>query len=264
MIYFLHIGYDGSNYRGWQYQPNVSSVQETIETILKKIFKRDMTVYGCGRTDAGVHASQYMLHIELPEQVDFDLKFRLNKNLPDDISVYDVLEMEDGKHARYDATSRTYDYYIHLHKDALLSNYSSYYELDNLNFEAMKKATDLLSKYDDFKAVCKQPHLYKHTICKVTHSKLYMDEIQQRLRFTITGDRFLRGMVRLTVAFILKVGTGKLTLEEFEHIIAEKIEVPEKESALPNGLYLSKVKYPYLDLKTQSAFSDILKVGLED
>jgi len=264
MIYFLHIGYDGSNYRGWQYQPNVPSVQETIEKILTRIFKKDMIAYGCGRTDAGVHASQYMLHIDVPQQVDFDLKFRLNKNLPDDISIFDVIEMEDGKHARYDVISRTYDYYIHLRKDALLSDYSSYYELENLDFNSMKKATAMLSKYSDFKAVCRQPHLYKHTNCKVTHSKLYVDEVAQRLRFTITADRFLRGMIRLIVTFLLKVGTGKLSLKEFERIMSERINVPEKEAALPNGLYLSKVTYPYLDLKTQSAFCDILKVGLGD
>ena len=128
MIYFLHIAYDGSQYRGWQYQPDVTSVQEVIEEKMKKIFKKNITVFGCGRTDAEVHASQYILHIELSEPLDFDLKFRLNKNLPDDISVYDVLPMQDDQHARYDAISRSYDYYIHLYKDPLLSKYSSYYD----------------------------------------------------------------------------------------------------------------------------------------
>jgi tRNA pseudouridine38-40 synthase len=261
MIYFLHIAYDGSPYRGWQYQPDVISVQEVIEEKMKKIFKKDITVYGCGRTDAEVHASQYMLHIELSAPLDFDLKFRLNKNLPDDIAVYDVLPMQDGQHARYDAISRSYDYYIHLYKDPLLSKYSSYYE-ESLDFEAMQKAAAILPLYGDFKAVCKQPHLYKHTRCKVTEAKLFIDEEQQRLRFTITADRFLRGMVRLTVAFLIKIGTGKMTFEEFEHILANQIEVPEKSSALPNGLYLSRVEYPYLKITPRTAFCGLLKVGL--
>lgn len=264
MIYFLHIAYDGSKYRGWQYQPNVPSVQEVFEDTLKRIFKTKIIVYGCGRTDAGVHASQYMLHIELPERVDFDLKFRLNKNLPDDIAIYDVLEMEEGQHARYDAISRAYDYYIHLYKDPLLSNYSSYYELEGLDFEAMKKAAAIFPLYNDFKAVCRKPHLYKHTLCKVTQAKLYVSEDQQRLRFTISADRFLRGMIRLSVAFLLKVGMRKMTVEEFEHILANQIEVPEKEAALPNGLYLSRVEYPYLKILPQTAFGNLLKVGLED
>jgi len=262
MIYFLHIGYDGSNYRGWQYQPDVTSVQETIEEKIERIFKTKITVYGCGRTDAEVHASQYFLHIELEKPLDFDLKFRLNKNLPDDIAVYDVIEMKDDQHARYDAISRTYDYYIHLYKDPILTKYSSYYELEKLDFKVMKQAASMLLNYNDFKAVCKQPHLYKHTRCKVTNSKLYVSENKQRIRFTITSDRFLRGMIRLTVAFLLKVGMGKMTLEEFEHIISNQIEVPEKESALPNGLYLSQVEYPYLKVASRTEFSQTLKTGL--
>jgi tRNA pseudouridine38-40 synthase len=262
MIYFLHIAYDGSNYRGWQYQPNVISVQQVLEEKLKRIFKRDIVVYGCGRTDAEVHASQYILHIDLDQPIDFDLKFRLNKNLPDDIAIYGVLKMEDGQHARYDAISRTYDYYIHLYKDPLLSKYSSYYPLENLNYETMHQAAGMLCSYGDFRAVCKQPQLYKHTRCKVSHAALYVDTHQQRLRFTITADRFLRGMVRLTVSFLLKVGTGKMTLEEFEYILANKIEVPEKQSALPNGLYLSRIEYPYLKITPKTAFFKVLKMGL--
>lgn len=264
MIYFLHISFDGSKYRGWQYQPNVPSVQAAIEEKLKRIFKKNIVVYGCGRTDACVHASQYILHIDLAERIDFDLKFRLNKNLPDDIAIYDVLEMEEGHHARYDAVSRTYDYFIHLYKDPILANYSSYYELDNLNFSAMQKAAAILPLYNDFKAICKQPHLYKHTLCKVSQAKLFVDTDQQRLRFTITANRFLRGMVRLCVSFLLKIGTGKMSVEEFEYILSNKLEVPDKDPAFPNGLYLSQVEYPYLKIAPQPSFCDYLKVGLED
>lgn len=264
MVYFLHIGYDGSNYRGWQWQPDRPSIQQTIEEKLKRIFKRDITVYGCGRTDAGVHASQYMLHIDLTEQFDFDLKFRLNKNLPDDIAVYEVLQMKKGQHTRYDAISRTYDYYIHLYKDPVLVKYSSYYELKDLNFDAMKKASALLPLYHDFRALCKRPDLYKHTRCSVTQAKLHVSADQQRLRFVITADRFLRGMVRLSVAFLLKIGTGKMSLDEFEHVLANKLEVPDKGPALPNGLYLSRIEYPYLNVTPRSDFSSFLKVGLNN
>ena len=97
MRYFLHIGYDGTNYSGWQSQADAPSVQQTIEEVLSQIFKKEIPIHGCGRTDSGVHASQYILHINLYEDFDFDLKFRMNKNLPDDISVFDVLEMKDGQ-----------------------------------------------------------------------------------------------------------------------------------------------------------------------
>ncbi|MDH5475448.1 MAG: tRNA pseudouridine(38-40) synthase TruA [Cyclobacteriaceae bacterium] len=264
MIYFLHISYEGTNYRGWQWQPNVPSVQKEMEDNLKAIFKMEVPVYGCGRTDAGVHASQFMLHIDLPNPIDFDLKFRLNKNLPSDISVHNVLKMEEGQHARYDATSRTYDYFIHLFEDSILHKYSSYYQLDELNIEVMKKATALLPLYNDYKNFCKQPDQYKHTLCNITEAKLYVDVNQQRLRFVFTSDRFLRGMIRLCVSRLLKVGTGKITIEEFELLLANKLEHVEKDSALPNGLYLSKIEYPYLKMEPPPNFCDLLKVGLEN
>ena len=263
MTYFLQFAFDGTRYHGWQFQPNVRSVQGTIEETLTHLFKSEIIVYGCGRTDAGVHASQYFLHIHLEEALNFDLKFRLNKNLPEDIAVLDILEMKEKQHARYDATSRTYDYFIHLNKNPILRRYSSFYELENLDFAAMQTATELFTKYDDFKAICKQPLLYKHTICKVTHAKLYVDEASGRLRFSITANRFLRGMVRFCVFFLLEVGQGKLSLAEFENILANKLDV-RKKSALPNGLHLSRVEYPYLKSTNTKSFLDFLKVGLEE
>ena len=223
-----------------------------------------MTAYGCGRTDAGVHASQYVIQIHLDTVPLFDLKFRLNKNLPDDIAVYDVIEVKDNQHARYDATSRTYDYFIHLYKDPFLTNYSSYYELGNLDYDAMMKAAKLFAKYNDFKAICKHPNFYDHTICEVTHAQLYVDEQNRRLRFTITANRFLRGMVRLCVYFLLQIGKKELTIQEFEHILSNKIDLENKIPALPNGLYLSKVEYSYLQLNQRADLCCFLKKGLEE
>ena len=267
MIYFLHIGYDGTNYRGWQYQKNVKSIQETIEVNLKKILKKEVVVFGCGRTDAGVHASQYVLHIDI-ESVDFDLKVRLNHNLPKDIVVYDVLKMEEGQHARFDANSRTYDYFIHLYDDPFLNRVSSQYNLDylggSLNYEVMQEAAELISQTRDFIGFCKQPDLYDNTDCVITEAKLYVNEQEQRLRFSITANRFLRGMIRLIVAYLLKVGSGEMTLSEFKLLIENKLDVADKSSAFPNGLYLSKVVYPYLKLNTKKDICSLLKVGLGD
>jgi len=264
MKYLLHIGYNGSGFSGWQRQANAPSVQETIEDKLRAITKEKVTVVGCGRTDAGVHASQYALHFTLPEPVDYDLKFRLNRHLPNEIVVYDVIELEKGQHTRFDAVSRTYDYFIHLYKDPSLHNCSSYYSLENLDFEAMKKAADILPLYKDYKAVCKQPNLYKHTLCNVTHAKLYVDSEHQRLRFTITANRFLRGMVRLIVSFLLKVGKGEMSLVEFEDVLKLQLEITDKIPAFPNGLYLSRIEYPYLELTQQKDICSLLKISLED
>ena len=188
--YFLHIGYDGTNYSGWQRQANAPSLQEVVEDKLEQIFKKRIDVWGCGRTDRGVHASQYVLHINVYEDFDFDLKFRLNKNLPKDIAVYDVIQMKDGQHARFDATSRTYDYFINFYKDPFLQKYCSEYEQEDLDFDAMHKAVTLFTKYNDFKSICKQADLYDNTICNVTNAQLYVSDDQQRVRFTITANRF--------------------------------------------------------------------------
>lgn len=263
MTYFFHIGFEGSRYQGWQFQPNIRTVQGTIEDTLKEVLKKEIRVEGCGRTDAGVHASQYILHIQLEQNFDFDLKFRLNKRLPDDIVVYDILEMKDQQHVRFDATSRTYDYFIHLEKNPFLRRYSSLYEFEDLDYEAMKKATALFMKYDDFKAICKQPLLYNHTRCKVTQAKFYVDKKQGRLRFTITANRFLRGMVRLCVYFLLEVGRGKMSVEEFEDRFANR-KSGFIRPAFPNGLFLSKIEYPYLNLENQSGIFRLLKIGLEE
>lgn len=263
MRYFFHIGYDGTHYGGWQWQVDVESVQGKIEEVLKNVFKKDIVVYGCGRTDSGVHASQYFFHIDIDEAIDFDFKFRMNKNLPDDISVWDILEMKDNQHARFDAISRTYDYFIHFNKDPILKKYSSYYDYKSLNTEAMRTAASLLMKYDDFRSICRQPDLHNHTICKVTYAHLYVDELNERMRFTITANRFLRGMVRLCVSFLLQIGRGQMSLEEFEFMLSNQIVRPVNRISHPNGLYLSKVEYPYLSIPSRTDLCYFLKTGLE-
>ena len=104
MRYFLHISYHGGNYRGWQSQGLGKSVQEVLEKNLSNIFKTPITCIGCGRTDAEVNASQYFLHFDLKQVIDFDLVFRLNKVLPDDISVFEIISLPDNRHARFDAS----------------------------------------------------------------------------------------------------------------------------------------------------------------
>ncbi|GAB5551402.1 MAG: tRNA pseudouridine(38-40) synthase TruA [Saprospiraceae bacterium] len=264
MRYFLHLGFDGNSYSGWQKQKNTrNTVQEVIEQTLFKLFKQAITVYGCGRTDAGVHASQYVIHINLEVAPTFDLKFRLNKNLPQDIAIFEIIEVKDSQHCRYDAVARTYDYFIHWKKDPALIRYSSFYEDLTLDFELMKKAAALILKTKDFKALCKQPNLYDNTLCQISNCELYIDQVQGRLRFTITSNRFLRGMIRFCVFFLLKVGSGEMTLAEFKEILNQEKELKQKQPALPNGLFLSGVEYPFLELKEAHHLIKMMKFGLE-
>jgi tRNA pseudouridine38-40 synthase len=264
MRFFIHLGFDGSNYSGWQKQRNTNNtVQEVVEQTLSKLFKQEMSVYGCGRTDAGVHASQYVAHVDVDVAPVFDLKFRLNKNLPDDIAVYDILEVADDQHSRYDATSRTYDYFIHWKKDPGIIRFSAQYDDLTLNFDLIRSAASLILNTKDFKPLCKQPDLYKNTLCQIGASEVFVNEEQGRLRFSITSNRFLRGMVRYCVFFLLKVGSGEVSIDEFEDILKQKKQVTQKEPALANGLFLSKVEYPFLELHDTHLLVNMLKTGLE-
>jgi len=264
MRYFIHLGYEGTNYSGWQRQTSTANtLQEIIEQTLSLIFKKEIKVWGCGRTDAGVHASQYVIHINLEEAPDFDLKFRLNKNLPDDIAIYEILEATDEQHCRYHAVARTYDYFLHWNKDPHLINYSSLYDDLKLDFDLMHKAVTMILKTEDFRPVCKQPDLYDNTLCKITNCQLFVNEEDGRLRFTITSNRFLRGMIRLCIFFLLKVGTGEISLVQFEKILNQEQELKQIQPALPNGLFLSKIEYPFLQLKDSNNFIKMLKQGLE-
>ena len=265
MRYFIHLGFDGSKYSGWQRQQSTTNtVQEIIEETLSKLFKKKVSIYGCGRTDAGVHASQYIIQVNLDETPLFDLKFRLNKNLPSSIAIFEIIEVTQDQHCRHDAIERTYDYFIHWNKDPALLNFSSFYDGLKLDFNLMKKAAALILNTKNFKAVCKQPDTYdNNTLCKISKSELFVNEQQGRLRFTITGNRFLRGMVRICVFFLLEVGTGNMTLEEFEDILNLKKDLKEKVPAFPNGLFLSKVEYPFLKLQDSHHLIKMLKIGLE-
>lgn len=265
MRYFLHIGYDGSNYKGWQKQKNTqNTVQEVIEKKVSQIFKKEMTIYGCGRTDSGVHASQYIMQINVDQAPDFDLKYRLNKNLPDNIAVFEIREVDDNHNCRYHAIARTYDYFVHWNKDPVLMRYSAFYEGIQLDYDLMNKATDLIRNTRDFRPVCKRPDVYDNTLCNVSECRIFVNEQEGRLRFTITSNRFLRGMVRLCVFFLLKVGTGALSLSDFEKILTQEIQSEEKQPAFPNGLFLSKVQYPFITFQDSHQLIKMLKLGLEE
>jgi tRNA pseudouridine38-40 synthase len=262
--YFVHIGYSGLAYGGWQRQPGVLNVQGTIEKALSDVFKYPVAIIGCGRTDAHVHASQFFFHMDLERSWDFDLLFRLNKMLPANIAVFDILPMEGLPHARFDAVLRCYDYFIHTYKNPFLSGLSSFYLLDQLNLEKMKEAVNLLPKYKDYRPFCTSPDKYEHTICNVMSAVLMADENGEKLRFRITANRFLSKMIRIIMGQLLKIGKGELSVDEFENYLIEKRTPTLITPAHPEGLYLSKVTYPSLNLKPRTAFSSIMQNLVDD
>lgn len=254
MRYFFHIAYQGKHYNGWQKQPGILSVQDVIEKALQQIFKTIIPIIGCGRTDAHVHASQFFFHADIEQDFDFDLLYRLNKALPQNIAIFDIIKMEGLPHARFDAVQRQYDYFIHTYKDPFLSNQSSFYLEENLDLKQMKAAVDLLPKYKDYRAFCTQPNKYEHTICNVMDAGLFVNAKGDRIRFHIASNRFLSKMIRILMGKILKVGKGNLSVDEFESLLIT-LQTPKLlEPAHPTGLYLSKVTYPYLNLAPRTEF----------
>ena len=262
MKYFFHIAYDGSKYSGWQWQPNSFSIQEEIEQKLEKIFKDKITVYGCGRTDKGVHASQYFFHIDLKYEPYFDIQFVLRQHLPPSITLFDVIKVDAESHCRYDASSRSYDYFLHTNPDPFLNKYSTLFNYEKLDFSLMKKAASLISNYKDFRSFCLQPEEHNHTLCEISSSKIYIDENGSRLRFSISGNRFLKGMNRILMGALLKVGRGQINVLEFEDYFKEPRDAVNIKVAPPNGLYLSKVDFPYIKSKNQSQLFNLLKKDL--
>jgi tRNA pseudouridine38-40 synthase len=252
--YFVHIAYKGTNYFGWQRQPDKLSIQEVLENSLSRIFKQPITIHGCGRTDAGVHASQYFFHMHIEKSWNFDLFFRLNRILPDDIALFDIIPMETQAHARFDAIQRVYDFFIHTYKDPFLSESSSLYIRKSFKLEEMKKAVALLPKYEDYRAFCKSPDKNEHTICHVSATSLYTNSEGNRIRFKISSNRFLGRMIRIIARKLIEIGDGNLSVNEFEsHLISKNI--PSKIlPAHPQGLFLSKVTYPYLNLEPKAKF----------
>lgn len=235
-----------------------------MEDTLSQILKIPLTITGCGRTDAQVHASQFFFHVDIEHEWDFDMIFRLNKTLPDDIAVFEIIPVQEQSHARFDATQRTYEYFIHTYKDPFLNPVSALYLERNLSLGKMKEAMSLLLKYNDYCSLCKTPADYRTTICNISSATLFADGTGDRLRFQISANRFLGKMVRIIVGKLLDIGRGVLSVEEFEHILSSKETPKTIEPAYPQGLYLSKVNYPFLDIPSRTQFSAILQNKAEN
>lgn len=243
--YCFHIAYDGTRYRGWQYQPTIRSVEETLQDALAKVLRLSrVTIVGCGRTDAGVHASQYVFHTDLVPLPDLRrLAYHLNKTLPPDIAIYEILPVSKNFHARFSAQWRSYDYHIHLHKNPFLETRSMAYYDRSPDLDLMRQAVALLPQYEDYAGLCRQPHLHNTTICRVTDAQLFASPDGRALRFHIRANRFLRGQIRILVRKLFEISEGKLSLEAFHQALATGERPQLVLPAPPQGLYLSGVGY---------------------
>ena len=244
MRYFIKFAYNGTLYHGWQSQPNAVTVQETLEKALSLLFKKHIELVGAGRTDTGVHAKEMYAHFDFNEQLETDFWIpKLNSYLPKDIVIYEIIPVTAEAHARFDATSRTYEYYIHSFKDAFLTDLS-WYHYYPLDLERMNEAASTLLEYTDFECFSKTNTDVFTYNCKITEA--FWQKKGNQLIFTITADRFLRNMVRAIVGTLINIGQGKIEVAQLQKIIESKNRSEAGFSAPAHGLYLTQIKYPYL------------------
>ena len=252
--YFFHCAYQGGNYHGWQRQPDVLGVQQVVEEALSKVLKQRIICLGCGRTDTGVHARQYFFHIDTTAYLPEDLPFILNKILPEDIAIFDILPVPKTHHAQFGASTRTYDYFIHQRKDPFLQAISAQYSCQDWDLIAMRQALAMVPRYQDFRAFCKTPDRHDSTLCDVHDVQLFSYDQGKKLQLQFTAKGFLKGMIRLLVGSLIAVGNGKLSLTAWEESLATGARPTSFSSAYPQGLYLSQINYPFLDIPPKGHF----------
>ena len=241
MRLFIELSFNGNNFHGWQIQPNANTIQAELNKALSVILKDVISVVGAGRTDAGVHAKQMFAHFDF--EGDFKIKIllaKLNSFLPNDISVHQIFQVNNSTHARFDAISRTYQYYITNEKNPFNKNVYIHYK--RLNVDAMNLACKYLLGKQDFTSFSKL-----HTQTYTNNCNVIIANWQQQeneLLFTIKADRFLRNMVRAIVGTLLEVGEGKIEPKRIKEIIAKKDRSKAGVSVPAHALFITKIEYP--------------------
>jgi tRNA pseudouridine38-40 synthase len=242
--YFVEVAYKGTLYSGFQIQQNANSIQSEIENALKIFFKQAFTLICSSRTDAGVHALNNYFHFDalnLPsDEMLQNSIYNLNAILPDDIVLKRIYPVSNNLHSRFNALSRSYSYSVYQHKDPFMADRAYYYPY-KLNLDKLQNAATILIEYNDFTAFSKKNTQVKTFNCTIIKSEWFVKD--NLTIYHVEANRFLRGMVRGLVGTMLKVGTGKISLDQFRSIIESKDCTKADFSVPPHGLFLLKVMY---------------------
>jgi len=241
--YFIELAYKGTNYHGWQLQPNAVTVQELLNNAFSIILKKVINVCGAGRTDTGVHASQMYAHFDIEFELNVkEIVYKVNALLPNDIVVYAIINTKQDAHARFSAIRRSYQYRILLGRTPF-NNEVVWQQINKkINVDKMNEAAEILLTFTNFKCFSRSNTDVKTYNCDVT--KAFWTQHDKMLVFHITADRFLRNMVRAVVGTLLNVGYGKTSLEAFKKIIESKNRCNAGPSVPAQGLFLTQVVYP--------------------
>lgn len=243
MRYFIEFSYQGKNYFGYQIQPKEISVQQELEKALSTLLRQNIKTTGAGRTDTGVHAKKMFAHFDFDGVLDDQLVYKLNSFLPQDIAVKKIFEVKEDFHARFDATFRTYEYYISLEKNPFTLDHSWPMWKRKMDVDKMNEACKILFEYHDFTSFAKLHTDNKTNNCKIY--KAFWEQNGTELKFTISADRFLRNMVRAIVGTMVEIGNGKIGPEHLRTIIEEKNRNSAGTSAPAQGLFLVDVGYNF-------------------
>lgn len=239
--YFMYLAYSGANYCGWQIQRNGISIQEVIEKALATLLRVPTPILGAGRTDAGVHARQMTAHFDTEVEDTVVLTEKLNRILPKDIVIYKIVRVKDDAHARFDATSRLYRYYMTTQKDPFMYPYK-YKVHGSIDVDRMNKCSEILFDYIDFTSFSKLHTDVKTNDCTIMYAR--WEQQGDDYIFTIKANRFLRNMVRAIVGTLLEAGRGKLDETGMRRIIEAKDRAVAGFSVPGNALFLEEIEYP--------------------
>ena len=244
MRYFIKLAYNGTNYHGWQYQPNASSVQETMNKAVSTILNTEINLMGAGRTDTGVHAKEMYAHFDFKKSFEIEsVIHKLNSFLPKDITIYDIIPVPDAAHTHFNTVKRTYEYHINTFKDSFLEEQSWYFH-QHLDIDLMNQAAQLLFDHTDFQCFAKVNTDVNTFDCTVFEA--HWSKENEKLIFTISANRFLRNMVRAIAGTLINIGLHKISLADFDAIIISKNRDKAGFSVPAHGLYLTKIEYDYL------------------
>lgn len=243
MRYFIEFSYKGTAYNGWQKQNNALTVQAVLEKAMATYFRRPIELTGSSRTDAGVHAEQQFAHFDSEVEIMNTGKavHSLNGMLPFDIAVSGLYQVQDDVNSRFAATHRRYEYRISRRKNPFLLNQVYVCKAD-LAIDKLNESADLLLHYSDFESFSKIHTGVNNFRCAI--SEAIWREEGELLIFSIQSNRFLRGMVRALVGTQLMVGSGKISVSDFEEILKARDRKKAGPQAPAEGLFLVEVGYP--------------------
>ena len=239
--YFLELSYKGTHYSGFQSQLNTGkTIQAELERAIHVFQKEKLELTGSSRTDAGVHALQNYFHFDYGGVLNSQFIYKVNAILPPDIVVKGLRQVADDAHCRFDARGREYQYFIYRQKNPFLAD-RAYYFPYRLDLGLMREAAGVMKEYTDFTSFSKRNTQVKTFQCEIRESE--WREEGECLVYRVRANRFLRGMVRALTATMLKVGRGKISIEELRGIIEAK-DCTRASFAVPaHGLFLVGVEY---------------------